>query len=94
MLVKGAALLLNAAFTLTILDLISSVLSCITCYHAAVIIGTFHILQLCLDIIRPVILPLIVLPITLAPVLLVELKNQHRDIMTPKKKSEKKGNSV
>lgn len=59
--------MLDAAFTMTILDLISSILSCITCYHAAVIIGTFHILQLCLDIIRPVILPLIVLPITLAP---------------------------
>jgi hypothetical protein len=31
MLVKGAAFLLNAAFTLTILNLISSVLSCIIC---------------------------------------------------------------
>ena len=55
--------MLNVAFTITILDLISSVLSC---YRAAVIIGTFHIFQLCPNIIRPVILPVIVLPVTLA----------------------------
>jgi len=58
-------------------------------------IGTFHILQLCLDIIRPVILPLTVLPnISCPPALLLGPKNQHRDIMTPQKKAEKKENSV